>query len=276
MIKVLTNMCTRFYIILIVYVLLLTACINKAIAQKISVGIAFCGDMKGETIKSNGTLTNFKNMLGENPNVDYTGIGPQDSLSVRTAIDNAGFRIKTRGSFRYRKANFKIPSGFAKYLIFTRNRSLEKGQYFTIRWSNQYPYADPQKDVKELFMQDTAVHKLPVPRLSIEIDNKPLTADLLRSINPSPNQLLLFTFLLESPSSAIGASVEFKNLQIIYAKGDAPVNVSIHKGEFAIANSWPFGIIMDKGTMIVFNIIYDYRVNGEVIETSVMSTNIKF
>jgi hypothetical protein len=259
----------------ILFLLSLTASFSIQ-AQKIWVGIAFCGDMKGDKIKTNGSLSNFKSMVGENPNVDYTGIGAQDSLSIRTEINNAGFCIKTRHSFRYRKANLELPPGFAKHLILTRNKSLKKGQYFTIRWSNEYPYADPQKDVKELFMQDTAVHILPVPRLSIEIDNKPLTADLLRTIKPSPHQLLLFTFLLESPPSAIGATVEFKNLQIIYAKGDAPVNVSIHKGEFAIANSWPFGFIMDKGTMIVFNIIYDYRVNGEVIETSVMSTNIKF
>jgi hypothetical protein len=238
-------------------------------AQDIWVGIAFKGDMQGESVSGAGEFGDFI-LSGSG----YIGFGVEDSTSFRKIMRNAVFKIKTQDSLAYKRIALDIPPGFGKHLVFMRDKSLLNGKYFTSYWTDVYPFEHFDKEMHEPFRKDTADHKLYVPKLTIQVNNEPLTARLLKRLRPVPGRLITFTFNLES-ALVPDTLVEFEKVQIIFAKGTAPLTVMCGDQSSATIN-WPSAFKFDEGYRIVFNVRYAYKRGNEILEECVMSTNVAF
>jgi hypothetical protein len=246
----------------------------SAEVQEVETGIVFAGDSKDEEYRFSVDGIFGETYKDSSPISDYFGLGTGDTAVLKKRIKSIKLFIK-KPPFGDKAVHLVIPEGFDRFLILTRDRTLKHGQFFAATWSDKLP-SEETNPYEQWFSRDSAIHKLPVPMVTIEF-GRGFTAAALKSANYNSNSVLTFTTQLLNPPEVPNLQLDYEALEVKFLHHNSSLVRRLRaKGKFASLLFWPAGFRMEEGSMIVINMAYSYKQNGKVVHSGLVSRWVRF
>ena len=237
--------------------------------QEVETGIVFAGDSKNEEYRFNIDGIFGETYKDSRPINDYFGLGTGDTAALKRRVREVKLFVKGKA------AHPVIPEGFDRFLILTRDRSLKGGQFFVAKWSDKLPNEETNP-YDQWFSGDSAVHKLPVPQVSIEF-GRGFTAAALKAANYNSNSFITFSTKLLSPPALSNLQLEYEAFEVKFLHHNTSLVRRLRsRGKFPTSLFWPAGFKTEKGSLIVINMAYSYKQNGKVVDSGLISRSVIF
>lgn len=242
--------------------------------QEVETGIVFAGDSKNDEYRFNVDGIFGETYKGSRPINDCFGLGTGDTATLKRRIKEIKLFVKSP-PFGSKAAHLVIPEGFDRFLILTRDRTLKDGQFFVAKWSDKLPNEEGNP-YDQWFSRDSAIHKLPIPIVSIEF-GRGFTAEALKAANYNSNSFLTFSTRLLNPPPLSSLQLEYEALEVKFLHhNNSLVRRLRSKGKIFTLLFWPAGFRMKEGSLIVINMAYSYKQNGKVVDSGLISRSVKF
>lgn len=258
-------------ILFVASVVLVTSCV--AFAQEVQVAIVVIGDMHGEEFRIRNDIINTSTKGVKNQRA-YFSLGKGDSSEMLNRIYKTTFYLKKRRHFKFKKIQIDLPEKILPYLILERKRNARSS--FFITWTDKLPF---KLESEKLIVPsvDTAGNLIPKPDLSIQLLGRPITADQLRVINPSPGRLLPLVFSFEAKDSK-EVFPQMKSMEILFLiQQNQVVARSAYGKSYAVSLFWPDRFPLTQGSVMLINVVYEYlNREKQVVETGIVSKRISF
>ncbi|HEY5747700.1 MAG TPA: hypothetical protein VIU12_16610 [Chryseolinea sp.] len=237
--------------------------------QAVETGIVFAGDSKNEEYRFNVDGIFGETYKESRPINDYFGLGTDDTIAMKKRVREVKLFVKGK------PAHLIIPEGFDRFLILTRDRTLKDGQFFVAKWSDKLPNEEANP-YDQWFSRDSAVHKLPVPTVSIEF-GRGFTAAALKAANYNSNSFITFSTKLLSPPALSNLQLEYEALEVKFLHHKTSLVRRLRsRGKFPASLFWPAGFKTEEGSLVVINMAYSYKQNGKVVDSGVISRSVIF
>ena len=237
--------------------------------QQVETGIVFAGDSKNEEYRFNVDGIFGETYKNSSPINDYFGLGLGDTAALKRRVREVKLFVKGKA------AHPVIPEGFGRFLILTRDRTLKDGQFFAAKWSDELP-KEETNPYDQWFSRDSAVHKLPVPAVSIAF-GRGFTAAALKEANYNSNSFITFSTKLLSPPALSNLQLEYEALEVKFLHHRTSLVRRLRsRGQWPTSLFWPAGFKTEEGSLVVINMAYSYKQNGKVVDSGLISRSVIF
>ena len=132
------------------------------------------------------------------------------------------------------------------------------------------------------FCADTIPVQLPCPDFEVLYLGKPLTAEVIKDINPIEDQILLFQLSLTEPKkvkdSLQNLILTIDESKLFFVINEiSPRSITTYKPDVILLTvHWPPKFPLVKGSMILFKCKYSYKVKDVIIESGEITKEIFF
>src|SRR5262245_35294557 len=103
------------------------------------------------------------------------------------------------------------------------------------------------------------------------------TAEALKAANYNSNSFLTFSTQLIAPPAIANLQLDYEAVEVKFLHRETSLVRRLRsKGKSSTLLFWPAGFSMEEGSLIVINMAYSYKQNGKVVDSGLISRNVRF